>query len=48
MHGAVLKWDYEKQSWELWDSPEGYTYMCLDKFHENIDVIEIEEKIKEA
>tara|TARA_R100000750_G_scaffold50912_1_gene35889 strand:- start:6 stop:191 length:186 start_codon:yes stop_codon:yes gene_type:complete len=42
MHGAVLKWDYEKQSWELWDSPEGYTYMCLDKFHENIDVIEIE------
>ena len=42
MHGAVLKWDYEKQSWEQWDSPEGYTYMCLDRFHENINVTEIE------
>ena len=44
MNGAVLKWDYLKQSWELWDSPEGYTYMCLDNFHENLDVIEIEEE----
>jgi hypothetical protein len=44
MHNAVMKWDFEKQEWELWDSPEGYLYMCLDEFHENTDRIEIEVK----
>jgi len=44
MINAVLKWDFEKQNWDLSDSPEGYMYMCLDEYHENFDCIEIEVK----
>ena len=46
MHNATMKWDFEKQEWIYHDggfNGETATYMCLDKFHENIDVIEIEE-----
>ena len=40
MLGASMKWNYDKQEWDYHDSPDGYTYMCQDKYHENVDVIE--------
>ena len=43
MNNAVMKWDFEKQEW-IYHDGESATYMCLDKFHENLHVIEIEEK----
>tara|TARA_R100000808_G_scaffold4903_1_gene15341 strand:+ start:3236 stop:3424 length:189 start_codon:yes stop_codon:yes gene_type:complete len=44
MLGAVMKWNYDKQEWDYYDSSGGYTYMCQDNYHENVDVIEIEEE----
>ena len=43
MSGAVMKWNFENHEWVYFDGGSAI-YMCQDKGHENLDVVEIEVK----